>query len=171
MSDGSSKDDWPAIDCCIPYAAMQALERQWEAQSVDFASYWLMKRLFFQWRHTHSVQAAATAQKLTAAVALAFQNTSSMVLMRWQQWVELQHERRRRLQAAFMSVMEADESISLRVCFERWQSYRRQGQLFSAKSDVALQLSQKRMLQVSTSENAHAGKSHKVDTHQCLDPG
>ncbi len=150
---------------------MQALERQWEAQSVDFASYWLMKRLFFQWRHTHSVQAAATAQKLTAAVALAFQNTSSMVLMRWQQWVELQHERRRRLQAAFMSVMEADESISLRVCFERWQSYRRQGQLFSAKSDVALQLSQKRMLQVSTSENAHAGKSHKVDTHQCLDPG
>lgn len=127
---------------------MQALERQWEAQSVGFASYWLMKRLFFQWRHAHSVQAAATAQKLTAAVALAFQNTSSMVLMRWQQWVELQHERRRKLQTAFLSVMEADESSSLRVCFQRWQSFRQQGQLFSARSDVALQLSQKRMLQV-----------------------
>lgn len=149
---------------------MQALERQWEAQSIDFASYWLMKRLFFQWRHTHSVQAAATAQKLTAAVALAFQNTSSMVLMRWQQWVELQHERRRRLQAAFLSVMEADESTSLKVCFERWQSYRRQGQLFSAKSDVALQLSQRRMLQVSTSGNAmwtyHEWFTHiTVSTH------
>ena len=171
MFDGAPINASPAIACCIISPAMQALERQWEAQSVDFASYWLMKRLFFQWHHTHSVQAAATAQKLTAAVALAFQNTSSMVLMRWQQWVELQHERRRRLQAAFLSVMEADESTSLRVCFERWQSYRRQGQLFSAKSNVALQLSQRRMLQVSISENAHAGKPHKVDTHQCLDPG
>ena len=127
---------------------MQALERQWESQSVDFASYWLIKRLFFRWRHAHCVQAAATAEKLTAAVALAFQNTSSMVMMRWQQWVELQHERRRRLQAAFLSVMEADGQSSLRRCFERWQSYRQQGQLFSARSDVALQLSQKRMLQV-----------------------
>ena len=107
-----------------------------------------MKRLFFRWRHAHSVQAAATAEKLTAAVALAFQNTSSMVLMRWQQWVELQHERRHRLQTAFLSVMEADEATSLRVCFERWQRYQQQGQLFSAKSDVALQLSQRRMLQV-----------------------
>ena len=44
--------------------------------------------------------------------------------------------------------MEADEQSAVRSCFERWQSYRQQGQLFSAKSDVALQLSQKRMLQV-----------------------
>ena len=45
--------------------------------------------------------------------------------------------------------MDADESSSLRLCFERWQNYRRQGQLLSAKSDVALQLSQRRILQVS----------------------
>lgn len=91
----------------------------------------------------------ATAAKLNAAATLAFQNTSGMVLTRWCQFVELQHERRRRLQAAFISVMDADESSSLRLCFERWQNYRRQGQLLSAKSDVALQLSQRRILQVS----------------------
>ena len=127
---------------------LQALERQWEAQSVDFASYWMMKRLFWRWRHVHSRQATATAAKLNAAAALAFQHTSSMVLMRWQQFVELQRERRRQLQAAFVSVMDADESSRLRLCFERWQNYRRQGQLLSAKSDVALQLSQRRVLQV-----------------------
>lgn len=130
---------------------LQALERQWEAQSVDFASYWTMKRLFWSWRQAHSQQATATAAKLNAAAALAFQNSSSMVLTRWWQYVELQRERRRRLQAAFISVMDADESCSLRLCFERWQSYRRQGQLLSAKSDVALQLSQRRNLQVCVS--------------------
>ena len=128
---------------------MQALERQWQAQSADFASYWLMKRLFWRWRQVHSQQAAATAEKLSAAVTLAFQNTSSMVLIRWRHFVELQHEQRRRLHTAFIAVMEADESSSLRLCFERWQKYRRQGQLLSAKSDVALQLSQRRVLQVS----------------------
>lgn len=127
---------------------LQALERQWEAQSVDFASYWVMKRVFWRWRHAHSQQATATAAKLTAAAALAFQTTSGMVLMRWQQFVELQRARRRRLQAALISVMDADESSRLRSCFERWQTYRRQGQLLSAKSDVALQLSQRRILQV-----------------------
>ena len=127
---------------------VQALERQWEAQSVDFASFWLIKRVFFRWRHAHSVQAAANADKLDAAVALAFQNSTSMVLLRWQQWVELQHERRQKLHTAFLSVMEADEQSAVRSCFQRWQSYRQQGQLFSAKSDVALQLSQRRMLQV-----------------------
>ena len=92
---------------------LQALERQWEAQSVDFASYWTMKRLFWRWRQVHYQQATATAAKLNAAAALAFQNTSSMVLVRWQQFVELQHQRRRRLQAAFVSVMDADESNSV----------------------------------------------------------
>lgn len=128
---------------------MQALERQWEAQSADFASYWTVKRLFWRWRQVHSEQATALAAKLTAAAALAFQNTSGMVFIRWQQFVELQRERRKRLQAAFVSVTEADDSSRLRLCFERWQSYRRQGQLLSAKSDVVLQLSQRRILQVS----------------------
>lgn len=128
---------------------LQALERQWEAQTVDFASYWMVKRLFWKWRQVHSQQATVTATKLTAAAAFAFQNTSGMVFTRWQQFVQLQHERRRRLQAAFVSVMEADDSSRLRQCFERWQNYRQQGQLLSAKSDVALQLSQRRILQVS----------------------
>ena len=127
---------------------LQALERQWEAQSVDFASYWTMKRAFWTWRQVYSQQTTATAAKLSAAAAFAFQNISSMVFTRWWQFVELQRERRRRLQAVFISVTDADESSSLRLCFERWQSYRRQGQLLSAKSDVALQLSQRRILQV-----------------------
>ena len=131
--------------------ALQALERQWEAQSVSFASYWIMKRLFWRWRQVHSQQATATVAKLTAAAAFAFQNTSGMVFTRWQQFVELQRERRRRLQAAFVSIMEADDSSRLRLCFERWQNYQRQGQLLSAKSDVVLQLSQRRILQVSVS--------------------
>ena len=128
---------------------LQALERQWEAQSVDFASYWTMKRLFWTWRQVHSRQTTATAAKLNAAAALLLHNTGSTVLTRWWHFVELQRERRRRLQAAFISVMDADESSSLRLCFERWQNYRRQRQLLSAKSDVALQLSQRRILQVS----------------------
>lgn len=83
-----------------------------------------------------------------------------MVLTRWQQFVELQRERRRRLQTAFISVMEADESNSLRLSFDRWQNYRQQGQLLSAKSGVALQASQRRILQASllTHENAVATK-------------
>lgn len=128
---------------------LQALERQWEAQSVDFASYWMVKRLFWKWRQVQSQQATATTAKLTAAAAFAFQTTSGTVFTRWQQFVQLQRERRRRLQAAFVSVMEADVSSRLRLCFERWQNYQRQGQLLSAKSDVVLQLSQRRILQVS----------------------
>ncbi|KAL3156620.1 hypothetical protein ABBQ38_000907 [Trebouxia sp. C0009 RCD-2024] len=127
--------------------ATQALERQWEAQSVDFASYWMVKRLFWKWRQVQSQQATATTAKLTAAAAFAFQTTSGTVFTRWQQFVQLQRERRRRLQAAFVSVMEADVSSRLRLCFERWQNYQRQGQLLSAKSDVVLQLSQRRILQ------------------------
>ena len=134
---------------CETQHVLQALERQWEAQSVDFAGYWLMKRLFWRWCRLHTQQAAATAEKLSAAATLAFQTTSSMVFMRWQQFVELQHERRRRLHNMFESIMIADESSMLRMCFERWQSYQRQGQLLSAKSNVVLQLSQQRVLQVS----------------------
>ena len=147
------------------------MERQWEAQSLSFANYWLLKRSFFHWHHAQSVQAAATAEKLTAAVALAFQNTSSMVLLRWQQWVQLQHERRRTLQAAFLCVTKADGQSRLRLCFERWQSYRQQGQLFSAKSDVALQLSQRRMLQVgSDTDGLHAAPQECL-LCSCCNPG
>ena len=129
---------------------LQALERQWEAQSTDFANYWLMKRTFWLWHRSGSLAAAATQEKLSTAVAMAFQNTSSMVLLRWQQWVALQHERRHRLAQAFTLVMDADQHSSLQHCFGVWQRYRRQGQLLSAKSDMALLHSQRRMLQVNS---------------------
>ena len=79
---------------------------------------------------------------------MAFENTSSMVLMRWQQWVALQHERRHRLAQAFAVVADTDERSSLQHCFGVWQRYRRQGLLLSAKGDVAFLHSQKRLLQV-----------------------
>ena len=132
----------------LRFGELQALERQWEAQSTDFANYWLRKRSFWLWRQSGALAASATNEKLSKAMSMAFENTSSMVLMRWQQWVALQHERRRRLAQAFALVVETDERSSLQHCFGVWQRYRRQGQLLSAKSDVAFLHSRKRVLQV-----------------------
>lgn len=135
--------------CCnhVLCLVLQALERQWEAQSIDFANYWLMKRSFWLWHRSGSLAAAATQEKLSVAMAMAFQNTSCMVLLRWQQWVALQQERRHRLGQAFALVVDAEQQNGLQQCFGVWQRYRRQGQLLSAKSDVALLHSQRRMLQ------------------------
>lgn len=63
----------PDFDCC---GMWQLLERQWEAQSVDFSAQWCLRRHFWLWRQGAKTQADVSEGKAQRAMRFAFESST-----------------------------------------------------------------------------------------------
>lgn len=88
-------------------------------------------------------------------------------MQRWKLFVELQHERRDRLRAAFEVVVEADAQQVLQKALEAWQGAITRSQVVAARSDTGFERTRLRRL----GEIMALWSAYAVAMRTELDPG